>query len=302
MKRPDHRSLSIALCLALLASLTAFAQSEKVAIKMVPEPNQTVRMKIAQDMDLDMSFEGESPIGAASPTPIKILGKTVFGMTLKVGAPNKDGNIVSELTYDEVSSETTMNGQPMNLGDAQSKLVGQKIQHTFNRQGEMIDFKIPSSLGLSEASFKEMLKSIYGDLPQTTLGVGEVATAPLDFKIPLPVPGAPPLKMDGQIKYTLSSIEKGATGRAAKFNQAVEGKMVSDMEIPKLDGAIRMRVDFKLSGGGAVVMDIDRGVMRSSDSKAIFGGQLKMTGAAGEIKPPIINLQGTIRTTVTGSN
>lgn len=302
MKRPDHRSPSIALCLALFASLTVFAQSEKIAIKMVPGPNQTVRMKMIQDMELNMSFEGESPSAEPSPEPIKMLAKAVFALTQKVGPPDKEGNITSELTYDEVSSEMTMNGQPMQLGDAAGKFVGQKILAIFNKQGEMIDLKIPPNLGLSEESFKKALKSLYGDLPQTTIGVGEVATTPLDFTIPLPVPGAPPLKIDGQIKYTLASVEKDSTGRIAKFNQTVDGKMVSDMDVPRPNGQIKMSLDFKLSGGGDLVMDVDRGVLKSSDSKTTFGGRLKMTGESSVTKSPTINLQGTMKTTVTSGN
>jgi len=302
VKRPDYCSPGIALCLALFASLTAFAQPEKIALKMVPEPNQTVRMRMIQDMELDMSFEVEAPSAEALPGPMKVVARTVFALTHKVGAPDKEGNFTSEMTYDEVSSEMTMNGQPMQFGDATSKFIGQKILTTFNKRGEMIDLKIPPELGLSEESFKKMLKSLYGDLPQTLIGVGEVATTPLDFTLPLPAPGAPPLKIEGQINSKLVSIEKGATGRIAKFNQTVDGKMVSDMEVPRPSGQIKMSLDFKLNGGGDLVMDIDKGVLKSSNSKATFGGKLKMTGASSETKLPTVNLQGTMKTTVTGSD
>jgi hypothetical protein len=296
------RSPIIALSLSLFASLTAFAQSEKVSLKIVPEPNQTVRMRMVQDMELNLSFEGESTSAEALPEPIKMLSRTVFALTQKVGAPDKDGNITSELTYDEVTSEMSMNGQPIQLGDAAGKFIGQKVVATFNKKGDMIDLKVPPDLGLSEEVFKKMLKSLYGDLPQTPLGVGESATTPLDFTIPLPVPGAPPLKIDGQIKSTLIALEKDATGRIAKFNQTVDGKMISDLDIPKPNGQIKMSLDFKLNGGGDMVMDIDKGVLKSSDSKATFDGKLKITDASNATKPPTINMQGTMKTSVTGSN
>jgi hypothetical protein len=302
VKKPDYRSLIIALCLALFASITASAQSGKIALKMVPEPNQTVRMRMVQDMYLDMSFEGETSSAADLPERMKMMARTVFALTLKVGAPDKEGNVTSEITYDEVSSEMTMNGQPMELDDASDKFIGKKILTTFNKRGEIIDFKIPFDLGLSEESFKKMLKSLYGDLPQTPIGVGEVATTPLDFTIPLPVPGAPPLKIDGQIKSTLVSVEKVAASRIAKFNQTVEGKMVSDMEVPLPTGKVTMSLDFKLNGGGDLIMNVDKGVLKSSDSKATFGGKLKMAGESSEIKLPTITLQGTIKTTVMGGD
>jgi hypothetical protein len=303
MKRPDYHLIKTTLCLALFASITtAFAQSEKIIFKMVPEPNQTIRMRAVQDMELNMSFESETPSAATLPEPVKMMARSVFALTQKVGAPDKEGNVSSEVTYDEVSSEMMLNGQPMQIDDKADKFIGKKIMTTFNSRGEMIDLKIPPDLGLPEESFKKLLKSFYGSLPQTPLGVGEVATSPLDFSIPLPVPGAPPLKIDGQIKSTLVSVEKDATGRTAKFDQTVDGKMVGDMEAPGPNGVIKMNLDFKLNGGGGMLMNVDKGLLKSSDSKVTFGGKLKMTGDSSATTLPTINFQGTMKVAVTGSN
>jgi len=302
MKKNDYRSPIIALGLALLASLTAFAQSEKIAIKMVPEPNQTVRMRLIQNMEMNLSFEGEAPSAGALPEPMKMIARTVFAITQKVGAMDREGNVSAEVTYDEVSSEMMMNGQPMQIGDKLDKLVGKKITATFNSRGNIIDLKTPPDMGLPEESFRELLKSVYGNLPQTPLGVGEVATTPLDFTLPLPIPGAPPLKIDGQIKYTLVSVEKDAAGRTAKFDQTVDGKVVSDLEVPGPTGQIKMSLDFKLNGGGGMVMNVDKSFMKSSDSKMTIDGKLKMAGDSSETKLPTINFQGVMKVTITGSN
>jgi hypothetical protein len=302
VKKSDCRSLVVALGLALFASITTFAQSEKIKFKMVPEPNQTVRMRAVQDMELEMSFESETPSTTALPEPVKMMARAVFALTQKVGAPDKEGNVSAEVTYDEVSSEMMLNGQPIQIGDKVNNFIGKKITATFNSRGEMIDLKVPPDLGLPEESFKELLKSIYGNLPQTPLGVGEGATAPLDFTIPLPVPGAPPVKIDGQIKSTLVSVEKDATGRTAKFDQIVDGKMAGDMEVPGPTGNIKMSLDVKLNGGGAMLMNVEKGFLKSSDSKMTFGGKLKMAGESSATKLPTINFQGTVKVTVTGSN
>src|SRR5262249_39288187 len=117
---------AIAIGIACMAPLTAFAQSEKVTLKMIPEPNQTIRMKMAQDVEIEMSFEG-APSAENLPGPMKMVAKTVFAITQKVGAPDKQGNFVSEMTYDEFSSEMTMNGQPMQVGDTGGKFIGKKV-------------------------------------------------------------------------------------------------------------------------------------------------------------------------------
>lgn len=302
MKNLSLYSLTIALGAVCFTSTTTFAQSEKITIKMAPEPNQTIRMRMVQEMEMNMSFEGNPPEEAAPAGPMKMLAKNVFAMTQKVGAPDKQGNVTSEVIYDEISSDMTMNGQPMQLGDTIGKLTGKKVTATFNKQGELVDIKIPPDIGLPEESFKQMMKSFYGNLPKTPIGIGEVATSPLDFTLPIPVPGAPPLKMEGQMKFKLISVEKDASGRIAKFDQSVDGKIVSDLEIPTPNGNVKMSLDFKMNGAGDMVMNVDKGVVKSGASTSTFGGKIKMTGESSETKLPSINLQGVIKVTISGSN
>jgi hypothetical protein len=304
VKKTDNHSLSLklgmALCFAIFASMPVFAQSEKISIRMIPEPNQTIRTRMIHEMDIDVIFEGEMPQAAAFPQQMKLASRIVFALTRKIGAPDKDGAVTSELIYDEASSEMTMNGQPLPIGDAFSRFIGQKVMMTFNMQGDIIDIKAPSALGMSEDSFKQMLTALSGNLPRTAIGVGEIVTTPLDFTVPLPVPGAPPVKMNCQINSKLVSIEKVATGRIAKFNQTADGKIV--MEIPRPDGQAKMSMDFKVNGGGESLVDVDKGVLKSSDSKMTISGKLRMSDASSEKKFPTMNFQGTMKTTVTGSN
>jgi hypothetical protein len=195
-----------------------------------------------------------------------------------------------------------VNGQPVELGDIAGKFIGKKAMVTFSKQGKIRDIKMPPDLGLPEEAFKEMLKSLYGSIPQTPIGLGEVATAPLDFTVPIPLPGAPPMKMDGQMNFKLISVDKDATGRIAKFDHTMDGKMVNDVDVSLPNGKVKMSLDLKLNGGGDMVMNVDKGVLKSSDSKATLGGKIKITSESSEIKPPTTNIQGSIRITVVGSN
>ena len=110
------------------------------------------------------------------------------------------------------------------------------------------------------------------------------------------------MKMDGQMNFKLVSVEKDATGRIAKFDQTIDGKIVTDVEVSLPTGKVKMSLDLKLNGGGDLVMNVDKGVLKSSDSRATLGGKIKTTSESSEIKLPTTNIQGTIRITVTGSN
>jgi hypothetical protein len=293
---------NIALGLALFAPITVFSQSEKIILKMVPEPNQTVRTKLVHEWEWDMSIEGDLPTEAAASGSTKMVSKMVLALTQKVGPPDKNGNITSEVTYDECSLEMTMNGQPMQFGDASSKITGKKVSITFDRKGGIVDIKIPPDPSLVVEYLKEMMKSIYGNLPNAQIGVGEIVTSPLDFALLIPITDAPLLTVNGQSKFKLVSVEKDSTCRFAKFDQTAEGNLNSHLQIPSPEGKVKMRVDFRLSGAGDMAVNLDGGFVRSSELKATFGGKIEMTDESSKTKSPTLNLQGTMKITIRGSN
>src|SRR5262245_4080062 len=300
--RLNFCSLLTTLALASVASTTGLAQTEKITIRMAPAPNQSVRMKLVQEMEMEMTFEGNSPFALASAGPMKLLTTTVLAMTQKVGAPDAQGNIESEVTYDEASSEATINSQPIPLGDTNSVLKGKKMTITFDKQGNVVDVKTPKDVNLPEETFKEMLKSFYANLPTTPIGVGEVANSPLDFSIPLPMPGAAPMKMDGEMRHKLVSIEKDAAGRIARFDQTVDAKMVTDMEVPSPAGKIKVNLDFKMNGAGTALNHLDRGVVKSSNAAYTFDGKINMAGESTAPQLPSISLRGKMKQTITSEN
>ena len=73
-------TVGVIVCLAT----AAFAQSEKVDLRMVPKPGQTVRLTMTQDMDMDMSFDGAAALPGLA--PMKMATKTTMTMTQKTGA------------------------------------------------------------------------------------------------------------------------------------------------------------------------------------------------------------------------
>ena len=138
-----------------------------------------------------------------------------------------------------------------------------------------------------------MMGSMLGNLPPTPIGVGETATAPLDFAVPLPLPGAGPLKVEGETRIRLVAIDKDNQGRSARFDSTMNGTMVS--KIPSPDAQGTMTLDFSVEGDGTVVIDLEKGLPRSAVSTSTISGKLG-TPAGG----PGMILRGTIKVTMTG--
>src|SRR5262245_57460111 len=81
----------------------AWAQSEKIGLRMAPHPNQTVHMRMVQETEVDMSFVTNSTTAAEAMAPVKMATKTLVAITQKSGAANVNGQIEAELTYDEIT-------------------------------------------------------------------------------------------------------------------------------------------------------------------------------------------------------
>jgi hypothetical protein len=264
---------------------------------MAPRPGQTIHMTMSQDMDFEMSFDGASPVPGLE--TMKMLMRSSSAMTQKSGMQKTDGTWDVELTYDKFQSDMTMNGQSMPVGATDNQLVGKTVVMTYNRNGEMVDVKGLQAAGLTDDAFKEMMASLYGNLPVTALSVGETTVAPLDFTLPLPLPGATGMKMTGETKMKLVSINKDAQGRYATFDSTVDGKMVS--AIPSPDGTSKVTLDFTMGGNGSTVMDLDKGVVRSALTTSTFEGRIDMPAGAAPAAMPPMKLRGTVKMTMTSN-
>jgi len=131
------KRLSVGVGLAVFFATSAFAQSEKITIRMAPEPNQTIRMNMTQEMQMDIVMEliPGLPPGATMP-PMKMMSKTVTAMTQKVGLANAQGNVESEIVYDDMRTESTMNGQPLPV-NVNKAFVGKRMTVTYDKDGNV---------------------------------------------------------------------------------------------------------------------------------------------------------------------
>ena len=286
--------------MAGVATGVVLAQSAKVSIRMAPTPDQTIRMTMVQDMDVELSFDANAP-SAPAKGPMKLTNKATMTLTQKIGARKADGTVDAELTYDEIRTEMSINGQPLPATGAETQLVGKAIVVTYSQSGEIVDVKGPPVAGLTTEALKQMMNSFYGNLPVAAIGVGEIASAPLDFALPLPLPGAAPMKMGGQARVKLVAIDTDAKGRSARFESTIDGKMLSNVELPLGSQKATMTFDFTMGGTGTSLMDLDKGLLRSSQSTSTFTGTIKTTGDAAPAAMPGMNMRGTIKVTITGS-
>ena len=129
------------------------------------------------------------------------------------------------------------------------------------------------------------------------MGVGEVATTPLSLTLPLPLPSGAPLKMTGERRSKLVAVDNDAGARVARLEVALDGKMSGDVTP---DAKSKIRFDFLLTGGGSTVMDLDKGVIRTSVTTSTINGTIEMAGATpGPVAP--MRMRATTTVTIAGN-
>lgn len=290
----------------LLLSPTTSAQTaapapEKFPVRLIPRPNTTSQLHMIQNVEMEVTFENASADAPSLP-PMKMLLKSIIDMTQKNGAPGKQGQLEAEITYDNATLDMTMNGNPAPPSDEMAKLIGKKFTVVYDEKGNYLDVKTTADLGIPIEALKEMMQKMYGTLPQDPMSVGETISRPFEMSLPFPLPGMKPILMTGAAKSKLAGIEKAGTGQVASFSQIVDARASTDGEMPNPQGgeAIKMHLDFKLTGGGDMKLNTEKGLLQSSEMTSNIEGRITWPDKSTPI--PEIVLKGTIKVSVTGKN
>ena len=271
-------------------SILAAQGGERISLIWAPAPNQTIQFRIVQDTDVDVVM-ANMPTGAGTAgDPTKLGGKTQIEMTMRVGAPDARGRMTAEVVYDSITASMTVNGVPVSTNSAVAPLQGQTMTATYDAQGALVDVKGPESLAASGVDLKELLMTLVGRMPTTSLAVGETATIPLDVPFPLPMPGGRSMHLTGQAVYKLISIAREGDARIANLDYTTDAKMASELPIGDR-GSLTM--DVRMTGGATCQWNVDRRYMKASDQKMTFEGSV--SGG------PDMTMHGTMRVQMEGS-
>jgi hypothetical protein len=233
--------------------------------------------------------------------PMKIEGKTAMAYTLVTGAPNAQGQMTSQLTYDQVSGELSVNGTQFPAGDALSRMAGQTMTVVYGADGTIVDVLSPAEQKETAAAVKTLLTEMSKYFPTVSLAVGESVTQPLSVALPLPVPGMGPLTIDGQVTTKLVSLEGDSADRLANCEQTYEAAFKPPAGAPAAAGAAATpppTFDLMMRGRATLQINVDRGFVKTSQMETIFDGSFP--SPLGGADAPKLKLHGVMKTTVAG--
>jgi hypothetical protein len=288
-------------CLACV-SVAPAAQTEKVTISAAPKPGQTVHYAATQELVFEMAPDVPPDVPAGQPSALptmKMVGKTSLVFTETTGSPDAQGMVTALLTYEQASADMSVNGIPMPGAGTLPDLAGKTFTLVFGADGKIADVTAPPEMGAILGPAKQFIINIYKLVPIATLAIGETTTAPFSIPLPIPIRGGGPIVMDGHTKTTLVSVDAEGAEHIAKCDQVFQAAMGQRAGDPAPETVSPMSMDMKMQGTGTLQFNVDRGVMKSSESETTLDGALSF-GGSGNTTPTAAKIHGVIKTTVTG--
>ena len=269
----------------LLAPATLVAQ-EKITLRAAPKPNQVIRFLITQDLLFDVVMEGGAARG-----PMKVDGQMVIGGVQKVGAPDREGRLTTQLTIDTVTMNLMMNGAAVGPPGLTEQFKGKAFTIIYDAQGKVIEVKSPEGLG-GAADPKQLITSLTGAIPTGEFALGQSVTVPLSIPIPVPIPGTTgPTTIDTKVTSKLVGITRDGGDRIATLDQTTEGGTT----VPMSSGAGTGTLEMRMTGSGKLELNVDKGFVRAGESNAKMDMSMLMQGMA-------MKLNGTIHIVMRGTS
>ena len=274
-----HRVLATTLLTftcALAMALPAAAQAKKVTVGGRPAPGQALRLNIVQDADLNMK---PAEAAAGSPMgPMHLTAKTTTIVSQKVGTPDEKGGIKVDMTYEEITQDLKMNDQPAppEAAAAAQGMKGKTLSMTIDSNGEVVDVTPPADFPLPPAQIKDMLKQALGLMPKQELAMGETVTAPFAMAMPLPMGGADPPQMKGELKSTLTGVTGTPGNEVAALEQVVTAAV--DATTPGPGGSGDIAIKMTVKGSGVTNWDVKGALVQSSKMTTQITGTFTVPG------------------------
>jgi hypothetical protein len=274
--------------LTFLLALTAVplaAQSERVTIRLSPTPNQTTQTRAAQDVV--MTTEAERAADGARARPAMTMNMHMdLESTSAVGPTDDRGYYSSQMTIDRMTMTMTMNGQPMPSQAALADAARRVVTVSYDDQGQILGTSIDGGNSVLNDSLKQFLKSALATVTPMTLSVGESVTIPAAISLPIPTGAANPMNLNGETRYTLTSVTFDGADRIAHLSMHSTATMSHQ---PAAGDKPAMGMDMKTTGDGKTDVNVDRGLVLHMELHSTIETSMQAATAA-----PSMRMHGTV--------
>lgn len=264
--------------LTVLPSMLLSAQVDRITIRMVPAPNQTIHVRTS--INTTMTMTPDPAAGRSLPIPpMHTMMTMVSEHTTAVGPTDAQGHYQATVVCDTASYSATLNGQPIpasGRGAPPADLVGAVVTFSYDDQGKVVGVETGAGMPANVAGpLKQMLTSVLGAAPPMTLSVGESTTVPTRLDLPLPTgPNAVTMTVSGETTYTLTSVTFDGADRIAHLKTVMTS--VVQQGSPVAGAGPRMAFEMRATSEGVSDVNIDRGIVLHSAQQMTLDASMRV--------------------------
>jgi hypothetical protein len=282
------RKSFIALLACGVLSAAAAAQTEKVQLRLVPAPDQSVRFRMATEFTMGPAA-GTDAQGPGVLPQVTMAMNMAFTQT--TGHPDEGGRVKAEMTWDEANGSMTMDGKTTPI-DTMSSFLGRQMTAVYDSTGKLVDLQAPPEMAAMFEPIKQMMTSMFPGMPEAPFGVGDTASVPLHFALPTQGIGGAPA-MNGKSTFTLRSISNEGSERIAHFDQTIEAATQAAND----SASSPMAVQFQMKATGTMDYNVDRGIVVANESHGTMDMKTQFAGDHPKGLPNL-DMHGTMKMTL----
>lgn len=259
------------LCFFLTVFIQHISGQQKVLLKGIMAPNKVYKTQMANQMEMEMTLNGDSATmaemaasGVKSPITMQI--KQEILSSTKTGTQRPDKKIPLTVTYDKMSTSTTIAGNE--TSQPGNPFANVEIHGTTMGDGKISVDTITGSIDdAMKASLRTMVNNLQGGIkfPEKPLAIGE--SFEQDLPMVVPVSGVQ-VKMKIHVKSTLKEIKDNK----AFFDMIQDISL--DMNLEESKGS----VSGKGNGTGVMIFDIKNKILDRTDSDIQYQMDVDMSG------------------------
>ena len=262
----------LAIGFLVVPAMVLGAQTERLTIRMIPSPNQTLHVRTRTDMTMTVTPDPAADAARSMP-PVATSMVTNAEHTTTVGPTDEHGHYSARVLCDSVSYTVTINGKPGPVpADMADRLVGQVVTFSYDDQGKIL--KVDTEGGVDPnlaAALKQTLVSAFAAAPPITLSVGESVTVPAQVNIPTPM-SAVMMSTSSETRYTLTSVTFDGADRIAHL--AVASTNTVSQPIGSTD-ARPVGLDVRTVSEGKMDVNVDRGIVLHTETRTTIDGLIQ---------------------------
>jgi hypothetical protein len=238
----------------------AIAAQGRVSVRPSPKAGEKIQVTARQEVALRIGLKPDEP----GPEYLHVNNAVTYTQTN--GTVDAEGKLEAQIVLESFQVDEAIGGVPRPARDT-SGLKGRILTARFDRDGRLLEIKVPPDMRDASSRLTQLLAGAYGVinfLPAVELAIGEETTHTTE--LPMRLPGnVSQGQLQAKTTLKMRALDRQGDSRIARLQQ--------DIDVDTATSTVQM------SGGGTIDINLDRGFVSNTDTEWKISGTMPMKDA-----------------------